>query len=146
MLNIGSPGVGKTAGIIALQDLACKWKKPNSVLTAAFTHAASNNVRGITIHSAFNLPVFDHKLEKKHLSPGHRNILLNVRLIIIDEVGQAKQDLIGILSRRMKGLLDGHRYFGGVDTVLVLDWLQVCKPCGLTTIDVSNKIKSANEC
>ena len=59
--SLGPPGVGKSTVTVAIQTFARAWKQPNSVIVAAFTHAASNNARGQTLHAAFNLPTMNGK-------------------------------------------------------------------------------------
>ena len=59
---LGPPGVGKSTFTVAIQAFARAWKQPNSVIVAAFTHAASNNARGQTLHAAFNLPTMNGRM------------------------------------------------------------------------------------
>jgi hypothetical protein len=121
----GAPGVGKSAVTMAIQEFARAWKQPNSVIVAAFTHAASNNARGQTMNSAFNLPFLSGSTDLFDCSPAHDKILLQCRLVIIDEVGQTGRELVALMSLRFRKIFGNDLENGGVDVTLSLDWLQV---------------------
>jgi len=110
---------------VAIQEFARAWKQPNSVIIAAFTHAASNNARGQTMNSAFNLPFVAGCYELHDCTPAHIQILRQCRLIIIDEVGQTGRNLIALMSKRLRQIFGNDKEYGGVDVTLSLDWLQV---------------------
>jgi hypothetical protein len=121
----GSPGVGKSAAIMAIQEFARAWKQPNSVIVVAFTHAASNNARGQTMNSAFNLPFLSGSTTLNECSPAHSKILQQCRLAIVDEVGQTGRDLIALMSIRFRQIFGNTDPYGGLDVSLAVDWLQV---------------------
>jgi hypothetical protein len=121
----GAPGVGKSAAIMAIQEFARAWKQPNSVIVAAFTHAASNNARGQTMNSAFNLPFLAGSTDLYDCSIAHTRILLQCRLVIIDEGGQTGRDLVALMSLRFRQIFGNDLPYGGLDVTISLDWLQV---------------------
>jgi hypothetical protein len=122
----GPPGVGKSTVTVAIQNFARLWQQPNSVIVAAFTHAASNNARGQTLHSAFYLPTMNGSTTLSECTPAHARILLQCRLVIVDEVGQTGRNLISLMSERLRQIHNGSTLpYGGVDVTLSLDWLQV---------------------
>jgi hypothetical protein len=110
---------------MAIQEFARAWKQPNSIIVAAFTHAASNNARGQTMNSAFNLPFLSGSTTLNECSPAHSKILLQCRLVIIDEVGQTGRDLIALMSLRFRQIFGNNEPYGRLDVTLSLDWLQV---------------------
>jgi hypothetical protein len=110
---------------MAIQEFARAWKQPNSVIVAAFTHAASNNARGQTMNSAFNLPFLAGSIDLNDCSPAQDKILLQCRLVIIDEVGQTGRELVALMSLRFRRIFGNDSEYGGVDVTLSLDWLQV---------------------
>lgn len=121
----GPPGVGKSAATMAIQEFARAWKQPNSVIVAAFTHAASNNARGQTMNSAFNLPFLSGSTDLYDCSPAQTRILLQCRLAIIDEGGQTGRELVALMSLRFRQIFGNDLPHGGLDVSISLDWLQV---------------------
>jgi hypothetical protein len=119
---------------VAIQAFARAWNQPNSIIVAAFTHAASNNARGQTLHSAFYLPTMKGTYELSNCTPVHERILLQCRLVIVDEVGQTGRELIALMSLRLQQIRGNTLPYGGVDVTLSLDWLQVI-PCFVNTSD-----------
>jgi hypothetical protein len=124
-LFTGLPGTGKSRVILALQKLAQLWNQPSSVLTCAYTHAASNNVKGVTLHSAFGIPI----VLQNTASPNQTicTYRKKTRLLIIDETSQISPDLLGAVSNQLKFIFDNTSAFGGIDCILSLDWIQVFK-------------------
>jgi hypothetical protein len=58
-------------------------------------------------------------------TPAHARILLQCRLVIVDEVGQTGRHLISLMSQRLRQIHGNGLEYGGVDVTLSLDWLQV---------------------
>ncbi len=81
------------------------------------------------MHFAFYLPTMNGSMRLPECTPSDDRILLQCRLVIIDEVGQTSRNLISLMSERLRQIHGGSSLeYGGVDVTLILVWLQVCAP------------------
>lgn len=120
--HAGVAGTGKSTAAAAVRDFAIKWKHPNSIGIYAFTHAASNNIRGVTLSSALHLGIGPPLYPP---SPALHRKLIQLRLILIDELGQLAMQLAGLASVQLQNITEKSAPMGGVDYSMAVDWLQV---------------------
>ena len=87
----GGAGVGKSFIIRTVQEMLIRMEQQNPILLTAPTGIAAYNISGITVHSAFSLPVEHHKTAdyiplKAEKLQTLRYKFRNTRYIIIDEI------------------------------------------------------------
>lgn len=120
-LVAGRAGTGKTRFVQYLR------KRPGGELqaTVAPTGVAALNAEAQTIHSFFRFP---HTiLDAKNLSrDGNFGILYRrMKRLVIDEISMVRADLIDAIDARLRDLREDDRPFGGVQIVMVGDFLQL---------------------
>ena len=97
------------------------------VVKCAFSGTAASNIGGQTLHSAFNLGFGNtfNSLNDK-VRDVKRNILCNLRILIIDEYSMVKSDMLYQLDLRLKEIKqEPNLPFGGVSVCLFGDLLQL---------------------
>jgi ATP-dependent exoDNAse (exonuclease V) alpha subunit len=95
--------------------------------TVAPTGVAALNAQAQTIHSLFQLPP-GGVLDAKNLPPwnGRRGVLYqHMRTLVIDEISMVRADIIDAVDARLRQLRHDNRLFGGVQLVMVGDFLQL---------------------
>ena len=135
----GGAGSGKTFLIKTLaQWVQHILQKPGDalnspyVIKSAFTGTAASLIEGMTLHSAFG---FDFGNKHYSLSDKTRdakkNIMRNLKLIVIDEISMVKSDMIYQLDLRLQEIKERMGVpFGGVANFYFGDILQLCPVCG----------------
>lgn len=102
-----------------------------TVLTVAPTGVAAVNVNGMTIHSAFQLPIrfaerseiienFD-QFKRSRTYP----ILRNLDTLIIDEISMVRADIIDLIDATLRLCQNPELAFGGVQVVMFGDMFQL---------------------
>ena len=137
----GGAGTGKSHVISAVYQLLMKrlprhGDDPDDipVLLTAPTGVAAFNINGITLHSAFLLPLGQTNCYKK-LSDDKRNSLRNrfsnLQVLIIDEISMVGSDMLLAIHRRLREIKGLEKAFGGVSIFAIGDLYQlppVCQP------------------
>ena len=100
------------------------------VIVAAPTGTAAANVRGQTMHSAFNFSWGNEYFSlSDKVRDNKRNLLKNLKLVIVDEVSMVKSDQQFQLDKRLKEITQKiEKLFGNVAIFYVGDVMQL-KPC-----------------
>ena len=97
----------------------------------AFTEKAATGINGITLHSAFHLPVKSglksHKYKKPSDETLHmlRNKYQYLKVLIIDEISMIGRETFGHLDLVLKAIMQNSSPFGGVSLLVVGDFLQL---------------------
>ena len=133
----GGAGVGKSTVIRVLYEGLVRYfnslpgTKPDAikVLLTAPTGKAAFNIRGMTLHSAFALPVAELNGEMPNLSSDVCNTLRSklscLKVIIIDEISMVSSKIISQVNNRLKAIMDNSLDFGGVSIICVGDFHQL---------------------
>ena len=134
----GGAGVGKSFLIKAITEyLKRVLRYPNqnldqpSVLVTASTGKAATGINGITLHSAFHLPVKSglksHEYKKPSDETLHmlRNKYQYLKVLIIDEISMIGRETFGHLDLVLKAIMQNSSPFGGVSLLVVGDFLQL---------------------
>ncbi len=121
ILITGRAGTGKTRLIQYLKS------RPGGELqaTVAPTGIAALNARAQTIHSLFHL---EHAvLDAKNLSRGGKfgSLYRRMKRLVIDEISMVRADVIDAIDARLRQVRGDKRPFGGVQIVMVGDFLQL---------------------
>jgi ATP-dependent DNA helicase PIF1 len=93
--------------------------------TVAPTGIAALNARAQTIHSFFHL---EHAvLDAKNLSRGGKfgSLYRRMKRLVIDEISMVRADVIDAIDARLRQVRSDKRPFGGVQVVMVGDFLQL---------------------
>ena len=107
------------------------------VIKSAFTGTAASLIEGMTLHSAFG---FDFGNKHYSLSDKTRdakkNILRNLKMLIIDEISMVKSDMLYQLDLRLQEIKERIRVpFGGISLFCFGDILQLKPVCGRYIFD-----------
>ena len=133
----GGAGVGKSTVIRVLYEGLVRFMnslpgtKPDAikVLLTAPTGKAAFNIRGMTLHSAFALPVTEFNGEMPNLSSDVCNTLrcklTCLKVIIIDEISMVGCKILTQVNNRLKAIMDNSLDFGGVSIICVGDFHQL---------------------
>ena len=131
----GSGGSGKSHLISALHYY-CSCLLPNLiqspnadeivVLKVAPTGVAAVNIEGATIHSAFHIPITNSEpnFYANNLRR-HREHLLSVKLLIIDEISAVSDILFSDIDNILRELHDPVKPFGGISVIIIGDLYQL---------------------
>lgn len=116
----GSGGVGKSWVINQVTD-------KHTIVTAP-TGIAALNVKGITCHKAFGLPIGIP--QRSDYAKSNRNVNnlfggTGIKRIIIDEVGMLRADYLDLINHRLQQARYNKLPFGGIQVVLVGDFYQL---------------------
>uniref|UniRef100_A0A8D9E244 ATP-dependent DNA helicase n=1 Tax=Cacopsylla melanoneura TaxID=428564 RepID=A0A8D9E244_9HEMI len=133
----GSAGVGKSAVISTIFNLMSKYFEEKvgpktdgmKILLAAPSGLAAFNIGGMTLHSAFALPVTEYGGQMPELSNDIANTiraqLLDLQLLIIDEVSMVGGRVFQRVDTRLRQIMGKNQSFGGVSVILVGDLNQL---------------------
>jgi ATP-dependent exoDNAse (exonuclease V) alpha subunit len=121
ILIAGRAGTGKTRLVQYIKS------RPGGELqaTVAPTGIAALNARAQTLHSFFHL---EHAvLDAKNLSKGGKfgSLYRRVKRLVIDEISMVRADVIDAVDARLRQVRGDKRPFGGVQVVMVGDFLQL---------------------
>jgi ATP-dependent DNA helicase PIF1 len=121
VLIAGRAGTGKTRLVQYIKS------RPGGELqaTVAPTGIAALNARAQTIHSFFHL---EHAvLDARNLSKGGKfgSLYRRMRRLVIDEISMVRADVIDAIDARLRQVRGDKRPFGGVQIVMVGDFLQL---------------------
>ncbi len=121
LLLTGRAGTGKTRLVQYLKS------RPGGELqaTVAPTGIAALNARAQTIHSFFHL---EHVvLDARNLSRGGKfgSLYRRMKRLVIDEISMVRADVIDAVDARLRQVRSDKRPFGGVQIVMVGDFLQL---------------------
>src|SRR5277367_6234481 len=145
----GCAGSGKSVLITALYQNMCAYYNseaginPNDIriLLNASTGKASFNIKGITLHSAFRLPV-NQNPNMPALGHDLCNTLSikyeHLKLIIIDEISMVSNRIFNQLDQRLKQIMKCNEPFGNVSVICVGDFNQL-KPVAAGYVFESDK-------
>jgi hypothetical protein len=130
----GSGGCGKTNLINVITTWAEKILRTNDeshpdqpyIVKAAPTGMAASNIKGLTLHSAFQLNFGNEfmSLSDKNRD-SQRTLLANLQILIIDEVSMVKSDMLYQLNMRLQEVKECKDNFGGVCVLLFGDVMQL---------------------
>ena len=99
-----------------------------SVLLTAPTAKAAVLIKGLTLHSAFCIPVHQ-KLFYKMLHPAKLNTFRckysNLKWFIIDEVSMCGTNLFNFINMRLQEIMGSSKLFGGVSILAIGDLYQL---------------------
>ena len=133
----GGAGVGKSLLVRVLYEGLVRYLNskvavnPDSVkvLLTAPTGKAAFNIRGMTLHSAFALPVTEFGGDMANLSSDVCNTLrtnlTDLKLIIIDEISMVGSRILSRVNNRLKQIFDTSNDFGGISIICVGDFHQL---------------------
>jgi ATP-dependent DNA helicase PIF1 len=121
ILIAGRAGTGKTRLVQYMKS------RPGGELqaTVAPTGIAALNARAQTIHSLFHL---EHAvLDAKNLARGGKfgSLYRRMNRLVIDEISMVRADVIDAIDARLRQVRSDKRPFGGVQIVMVGDFLQL---------------------
>src|SRR3954447_3825482 len=121
VLVVGRAGTGKTRLVRYLRERPGGERQA----VAAPTAIAALNAQAQTIHSFFKLPPL--LLDAKALPNERRFGVLYRRMkrLVIDEISMVRVDLIDAIDARLRSIREDDRPFGGVQVVMVGDFLQL---------------------
>ena len=135
----GGAGVGKSFLIKALTEhLKRVLRYPNqnlhqpSVFVTASTRKVVTGINGITLHSAFHLPVksvlksFEYKKPNDKTLHMMRNKYQYLKVLIIDEISMIATENFAHLDLALKAIMQNLYRFGGVSLLVVGDFLKLC--------------------
>ena len=134
----GGAGAGKTAALNVLKQwchliLQQPGDDPDCpyLVIAAPTGSAAANVRGQTMHSAFGFSFGnEHFSLSDKVRDIKRNLLQNLKIVIVDEISMVKSDQYFQLDKRMREVTQKPgKLFGGVSLFFFGDIMQL-KPMG----------------
>jgi ATP-dependent DNA helicase PIF1 len=117
---LGRAGTGKTT---LIRKLLAEDRAGQVVL--APTGVAAINVGGQTIHSFLRIPPRLHNLSEIQPRRGGTKLFKNLKRIIIDEISMVRADILDSINYALQINRKDFRPFGGVQVVLVGDFLQL---------------------
>ena len=134
----GGAGTGKSFSVKAITEyLKQVLRYPNqnlyqpSVLVTASTGKAATGIKGITLNSAFHLPVKSGLKSCDYQKPNDetlhmlRNQYQYLKVFIIDEISMIGSETVGHLDLALKAIMQNSSPFGGVSLLVVGDFLQL---------------------
>ena len=134
----GGAGIGESFLIKAITEyLKRVLRYPNqnldqtSVFVTASTGKAATGINGITLHSAFHLPVRSGLKSKEYKKPSDetlhmlRNKYQYLKVLITDEISIIGRETFGHLDLVLKAIIQNLSPFGGVCLLVVGDFLQL---------------------
>ena len=131
----GGAGVGKSHLITAVVQTLLRYyyKIPGIepdhifILVCAATGKAAYNVHGVTLHSAFRLPLTGNNMARLEDSTCNtiRTKMLDLKLIIIDEISMTSVKQLYQIDTRLKQIFQSLEPFGGIPMLVVGDFFQI---------------------
>jgi ATP-dependent DNA helicase PIF1 len=120
VMVLGGAGTGKTTFLHKLQHCGAGRR-----VFLAPTGVAAIQLGGQTIHSFFGIP--PRILNTDDLTPRgrRRELMRKINRVVIDEVSMVRCDLLDVVDRYLRLARDSSEPFGGVQMVLVGDFLQL---------------------
>ncbi len=124
----GKAGTGKTT---ILRNLVERFNNESDIVVLAPTGIAAKNAYGETIHSFFQLqlgpwlPSDDDSHDIFNISENKKQIMRNLRAIVIDEVSMLRCDILDEIDEVLKYARNSREPFGGVQIVLFGDLYQL---------------------
>ncbi|XP_011866730.1 PREDICTED: ATP-dependent DNA helicase PIF1-like, partial [Vollenhovia emeryi] len=146
----GSAGVGKSVLINAIYQVLLNYfnedpgEKNNSVkiLLCAPSGKAAFLIGGVTLHTAFALPITQYGGQMPELSADVANTiresLFELKLLIIDEISMVGSTMFSRVDTRLRQIMGRNLSFGGVSVLVVGDLYQL-PPVMDTHIYLSSK-------
>lgn len=118
----GKAGTGKSTLIEYINN-----EYINTSVVLAPTGLAAININGQTIHSFFNFPfnLIDKKEVRKQLQEKNKEIIKQLKVLIIDEVSMVTPNIIDEIDKIMRKIRDVDEPFGNCSILLVGDLLQL---------------------
>ncbi len=138
----GSGGTGKSKlikVICAFGEYYFRKIHPGSpdkpvIIKTAPTGKAASNIDGFTLHSTFNFKFGnDFSSLSDQARDSMRDIMSNLKLLIIDEISMVKADMLYILDRRLREVTTNQRPFGNIGMVILGDLMQLKPVLGALT-------------
>ncbi|KAH9398505.1 hypothetical protein TYRP_018746 [Tyrophagus putrescentiae] len=132
----GGAGVGKSFLIECIYQAAMRYydHQPNveldklKVLLCAPTGKAAFNIRGMTLHSAFGIPVSQNN-NNRPLSADIANTLRvtfsQLKLIIIDEVSMVGLSMLSKVDTRLRQIMGVDELYGNLPVIVLGDFNQL---------------------
>ncbi len=120
LMILGGAGTGKTTLIRNLIE-----RDGGNQVVFAPTGVAAVNVGGQTIHSFFQIPPRIQNLEDITIKTSMAPLLRRVSRVIIDEISMVRADILDTVDQILKLQRGNDAPFGGVQMVLVGDFLQL---------------------
>ena len=102
-----------------------------SVLVTASTGKAATGINGITLHSAFHLPVksglkfYEYKKPSDETLHMFRNNYQYLKVLIIDEISMIGRETFGYSDLVLKAIMQNSSPFGRVSLLVARDFLQL---------------------
>jgi len=120
VMILGRAGTGKTTLIRSILE-----NEGGNQVVVAPTGVAAVNVGGQTIHSFFRIPPRLHNLSEIQPRRGGSRLFRNLKRVIIDEISMVRADLLDAIDYALQINRKDSRPFGGVQMILVGDFLQL---------------------
>jgi ATP-dependent exoDNAse (exonuclease V) alpha subunit len=120
VMVVGRAGTGKSTLIRTLME-----QDADNQVVVAPTGVAALNVGGQTIHSFFRIPPRLNNLDEIQPRPGGAKLFKSLKRVIIDEISMVRADLLDAVDYALQINRRNSRPFGGVQMVLVGDFLQL---------------------
>ncbi|XP_050064809.1 uncharacterized protein LOC126553734 [Aphis gossypii] len=99
------------------------------VLLTAPTGKAAYGIKGLTLHSAFKLPLNQFAGLLPKLSSDISNTLrcqfVNVKLLIVDEISMVGIKTLGYIDQRLRSILRINKPFGDINVIVFGDFFQL---------------------
>lgn len=133
----GSAGVGKTRVINCIYQLLSSYfdKMPGEkndlpiILLCAPSGKAAHLIGGVTLHTAFALPITEFRGQMPQLSPdianSIRSNLVQLKLLIIDEISMVGANMLMQIDTRLQQIMGKNLPFGGISVLLIGDLHQL---------------------
>ncbi|XP_011313417.1 uncharacterized protein [Fopius arisanus] len=133
----GSAGVGKTRVINSIYRLLTSYfdampgqkNELPHILLCAPSGKAAHLIGGVTLHTAFALPITEFGGQMPQLSADIANSirckLVNLKLLIIDEVSMVGSNTLSRVDSWLREILGKNRSFGGISVILIGDLHQL---------------------
>uniref|UniRef100_A0AC34GQH6 ATP-dependent DNA helicase n=1 Tax=Panagrolaimus sp. ES5 TaxID=591445 RepID=A0AC34GQH6_9BILA len=100
-------------------------KNTPAVVKCATTGAAAKNIDGFTIHALLGIEVDRFNLLSDNRLDVLRNQFSKIKLIMIDEISMASNELLAKISLRLQQITERDMWFGGISVLMVGDILQL---------------------
>ncbi|MBS9478888.1 ATP-dependent DNA helicase [Ancylobacter radicis] len=120
VMVLGGAGTGKTTFLQALRK-----RGGSKQAFLAPTGVAALQLGGQTIHSFFGLPPRLIDPDQIKIRPQKRTLMKKLERLVIDEVSMVRADVLDAVDRSLRMARNDPRPFGGVQVVLVGDFLQL---------------------